>query len=87
MARANISADYATTHLRQDTGMLRAAPAVVASVLLLPLTLPLAARRAEARLAGHEHLSDGRVVVRHRELSKTMEMAERFAAELHLYAD
>jgi hypothetical protein len=51
------------------------------------MRLPLAARRAEARLAGHEHLSDGRVVVRHRELSKTMEMAERFAAELHLYAD
>ena len=47
MARANISGDYATTQLRQDTGMLRPAPAVVASVLLLTLTLPLAARRAD----------------------------------------
>jgi hypothetical protein len=26
------------------------------------------------------------VIVRHRELSKTLEMTERFAAELHLHA-
>jgi hypothetical protein len=30
---------------------------------------------------------DGMVIVRHRELPKTLEMAERFAACLHLYAD
>jgi len=27
------------------------------------------------------------VIVRHRELSKTIEMAQRFAADLHLYAE
>jgi biotin carboxylase len=31
-------------------------------------------------------LSDGMVIVRHRELSKTLEMTERFAAELRLHA-
>ena len=31
-------------------------------------------------------ISDGVVIVRHRELSKTVEMADRFAADLHLYA-
>jgi len=46
--------------------------------------LPVGAPRRDWRATS---ISDGRVVVRHRELSKTMEMADRFAAELHLYAD
>jgi hypothetical protein len=32
-------------------------------------------------------ISDGMVIVRHRELSKTIEMAQRFACDLHLYAE
>jgi hypothetical protein len=31
-------------------------------------------------------ISDGMVVVRHPELAKTVEMTDRFAAELHLHA-
>ncbi len=46
--------------------------------------LPPGAPRRDWRATS---LSDGVVVVRHRELPKTMEMADRFAAELHLYAD
>jgi biotin carboxylase len=51
----------------------------VASVDLLPAGAPRRDWRATS-------LSDGLVVVRHRELSKTIEMADRFAAELHLFA-
>jgi formate-dependent phosphoribosylglycinamide formyltransferase (GAR transformylase) len=46
--------------------------------------LPAGAPRRDWRATS---LSDGVVIVRHRELAKTMEMADRFAAELHLYAD
>jgi hypothetical protein len=45
--------------------------------------LPVGARRRDWRAVT---ISDGMVIVRHRELSKTLEMAERFAARLHLYA-
>ena len=51
----------------------------MAAVDLLPVGAPRRDWRATS-------LSDGMVIVRHRELSKTMEMAQRFAAELHLYA-
>ena len=46
--------------------------------------LPVGAPRRDWRAVS---ISDGMVIVRHRELSKTIEMAERFAAGLHLYAD
>src|SRR5450755_5022186 len=46
--------------------------------------LPVGAPRRDWRAVS---ISDGMVIVRHRELSKTVEMAERFAAGLHLYAD
>lgn len=46
--------------------------------------LPAGARRRDWRAVT---ISDGMVIVRHRELPKTLEMAERFAAGLHLYAD
>ena len=46
--------------------------------------LPVGARRRDWRAV---IISDGMVIVRHRELPKTLEMAERFAARLHLYAD
>ena len=46
--------------------------------------LPVGAPRRDWRAVS---ISDGMVIVRHRELSKTLEMAERFAAGLHLYAD
>jgi formate-dependent phosphoribosylglycinamide formyltransferase (GAR transformylase) len=52
----------------------------VAAVDLLPVGAPRRDWRATT-------ISDGLVIVRHRELSKTLEMAERFAAELHLYAE
>jgi biotin carboxylase len=45
--------------------------------------LPVGALRRDWRATT---VSDGMVIVRHRELSKTIEIAERFAAELHLYA-
>ncbi len=45
--------------------------------------LPVGAQRRDWRATS---LSDGVVVVRHRELAKTIEMADRFAADLHLYA-
>jgi biotin carboxylase len=45
--------------------------------------LPVGARRRDWRATT---ISDGLVIVRHRELSKALEMAERFAADLHLYA-
>lgn len=46
--------------------------------------LPVGAPRRDWRAVS---ISDGMVIVRHRELSNTREMAERFAAGLHLYAD
>jgi formate-dependent phosphoribosylglycinamide formyltransferase (GAR transformylase) len=45
--------------------------------------LPVGAPRRDWRAA---IISDGMVIVRHPELSKTIEMTERFAAELHLHA-
>jgi ATP-grasp N-terminal domain len=45
--------------------------------------LPVGAPRRDWRAVS---ISDGMVIVRHREQSKTVEMAERFAAGLHLYA-
>jgi len=45
--------------------------------------LPVGAPRRDWRATS---ISDGMVIVRHPELSKTMEMAERFAADLRLYA-
>jgi biotin carboxylase len=52
----------------------------VAALDLLPVGAPRRDWRAVI-------LSDGMVVVRHRELSKTLEMSERFAAELRLHAE
>ena len=46
--------------------------------------LPVGAPRRDWRAVS---ISDGMGIVRHREQSKTVEMAERFAAEFHLYAD
>jgi biotin carboxylase len=46
--------------------------------------LPVGASRRDWRAVS---ISDGMVIVRHRELSNTIEMTERFAAGLHLYAD
>jgi formate-dependent phosphoribosylglycinamide formyltransferase (GAR transformylase) len=51
----------------------------VAALDLLPVGAPRRDWRAVT-------ISDGMVIVRHRELQKTLEMAERFAADLHLYA-
>lgn len=51
----------------------------VAALELLPPGAPRRDWRATT-------ISDGLVIVRHRELSKALEMAERFAADLHLYA-
>ena len=51
----------------------------VAAVDLLPVGAPRRDWRATS-------ISDGVVVVRHRELSKALEIAEHFAADLHLYA-
>ena len=51
----------------------------VAALDLLPVGAPRRDWRAMI-------ISDGMVIVRHRELSKTIEMAERFAADLHMYA-
>src|SRR6266849_1870007 len=45
--------------------------------------LPVGAARRDWRATS---ISDGVVVVRHRELSRTVQMADRFAAELHLFA-
>jgi formate-dependent phosphoribosylglycinamide formyltransferase (GAR transformylase) len=52
----------------------------VSAVDLLPVGAPRRDWRATA-------ISDGMVIVRHWELPKTIEIAERFATELHLYAD
>ena len=52
----------------------------VAAVELLPVGAPRRDWRAVS-------ISDGMVIVRHIELSKTIEMAERFASHLHLYAE
>jgi biotin carboxylase len=46
--------------------------------------LPVGAARRDWRATT---ISDGLVIVRHAELSKALEIAEHFAAELHLYAD
>ena len=46
--------------------------------------LPVGAPRRDWRAVS---ISDGMVIVRHQELSHTIEMTERFAAGLHLYAD
>jgi biotin carboxylase len=46
--------------------------------------LPVGAPRRDWRAVS---ISDGMVIVRHPELSKTLEMAEQFAAGLQLYAD
>jgi len=46
--------------------------------------LPVGAPRRDWRAA---IISDGMVIVRHPELSKTIEMTERFANGLRLYAD
>jgi biotin carboxylase len=51
----------------------------VAAIDLLPIGAPRRDWRAAI-------LSDGMVIVRHPELSKTLEMTERFAADLRLYA-
>ena len=51
----------------------------VVAVDLLPVGAPRRDWRASI-------IGDGMVIVRHRELSKTLEMTERFAAELHLRA-
>jgi len=51
----------------------------VAALDLLPVGAPRRDWRASI-------VSDGMVIVRHRELAKTIEMTERFAAELRLYA-
>jgi hypothetical protein len=51
----------------------------VAALELLPIGAPRRDWRAVS-------ISDGMVIVRHRELSKTIEMTERFAAELRLHA-
>ena len=51
----------------------------VAALELLPIGAPRRDWRAVI-------VSDGMVIVRHRELSKTLEMTERFAAELRLHA-
>ena len=45
--------------------------------------LPVGAPRRDWRAVT---ISDGMVVVRHPELAKTVEMTDRFAAELHLHA-
>ena len=46
--------------------------------------LPIGAPRRDWRAV---IVSDGMVIVRHRELSKTLEMTERFAADLRLHAE
>ena len=51
----------------------------VAALELLPVGAPRRDWRATT-------ISDGMVIVRHAELPKAMEMAQRFAAELHLFA-
>jgi biotin carboxylase len=51
----------------------------VAALELLPVGAPRRDWRAVS-------ISDGMVIVRHRELSKTIEMTQRFAAELRLHA-
>lgn len=52
----------------------------VAALDLLPVGAPRRDWRATS-------ISDGMVIVRHPELSKTIEIADRFAADLQLYAD
>jgi hypothetical protein len=67
------------THCEGLDELLAEFGAHVAAVDLLPVGAPRRDWRATS-------LSDGVVVVRHRELAKTIEMADRFAADLHLYA-
>jgi hypothetical protein len=52
----------------------------VAALDLLPVGAPRRDWRATT-------ISDGLVIIRHPELSRAMEIAERFAAELHLFAE
>jgi len=53
----------------------------------MPMTSTCIARgRSSWCTAASRRLSDGVVVVRHQELSKTIEMADRFAADLQLFA-
>jgi hypothetical protein len=51
-------------------------------VVLVDL-LPIGAPRRDWRAV---LISDGMIMVRHRELQPVIEMTERFAADLHLYA-
>jgi biotin carboxylase len=67
------------THYEGLDELLAEFGAHVAAVDLLPVGAPRRDWRATS-------ISDGVIVVRHQELSKTIEMADRFAADLHLYA-
>jgi len=67
------------THYEGLDHLLAEFGAHVAAVDLLPVGAPRRDWRATS-------ISDGVVVVRHRELAKTVEMADRFAAGLHLFA-
>ena len=51
----------------------------IAALDLLPVGAPRRDWRATL-------IADGMVIVRHPELARAMEMAQRFAAELHLFA-
>jgi len=67
------------THYEGLDRLLAEFGAHVCAVDLLPLGAPRRDWRATS-------LSDGVIVVRHRELARTIEMADRFAADLHLFA-
>ena len=67
------------THYEGLDELLAEFGAHVAAVDLLPVGAPRRDWRATS-------ISDGVIVVCHQELSKTIEMADRFAADLHLYA-
>ena len=67
------------THYEGLDELLAEFGAHVATVDLLPVGAPRRDWRATS-------ISDGVIVVRHQELPKTIEMADRFAADLHLYA-
>jgi biotin carboxylase len=68
------------THHEGLPELLAAYGAHVAAVELLPAGAPRRDWRAVS-------ISDGMVVVRHPDFDATLEMADRFAAELHLYAN
>jgi biotin carboxylase len=67
------------THCEGLDELLAEFGAHVAAVDLLPVGAPRRDWRATS-------ISDGVIVVRHQELSKTIEMADRFAADLRLFA-